>query len=213
MAKPNPPPYPVDAPKSAKKKATTDWSAFKTFVEEFRDESDRAAVILGAAKLDMLLMQVLDRRLLPSLATTDELLEGDSPLATFSARINMCYRLGLITPEFAKALHLVHRIRNGFAHEISGVSLASGAHSDRLKSLLLPFLSLRFFDVFRQHFFGDKTDAPTNFRVCLSLMAGRLEARLNVTEQISKEEAWNVILKSWADTDIGKEDEPGASTT
>lgn len=193
-------------------KASIDWSAFRTFVEEFRDESDRAAVILGAAKLDMLLLQILDRRLLPSLSSADELLDGDSPLATFSARINACYRLGLITPEFAKSLHLVRRIRNGFAHEISGVSLASGAHADRLKSLVLPFLPLGFFDAFRREFFGEKTDAPTNFRTCLALMAGRLEARLNATEQIPKDEAWNVIVKAWADHQTDKADEPSASS-
>lgn len=195
----------------AKSAPPIDWSAFKAFVEEFKDESDRAAVILGAAKLDTLLMQILDRRLLPSLAGTDELLDGDSPLATFSSRINACYRLGLITPEFAKALHLIRRIRNGFAHEISGVSLASGSHADRLKSLLLPFLPLHFFKTFRKRFFGEETDPPTNFRACLALMAGRLEARLNATEQISKDEAWNLVVKAWADEEISKADEPDAS--
>jgi hypothetical protein len=189
-----------------------DWAAFRTFVDEFKGESDRAAVILGAAKLDALLAQVLDRHFLPSLASNDELLDGDSPLSTFSSRINISYRLGLITSDFAKALHLVRRIRNAFAHEISGVSLSSGSHSDRLRSLLLPFLPLPFFKLFRKQFFGEETP-QSNFRTCLALMVARLEHRLNATEQVGKENAWNVIVKSWANTELTKEDEADKSAT
>src|SRR2546422_8611501 len=97
-----------------------DWDAFAKFVDEFKGESDRAAVILGAAKLDATLGQILDRHLRPSLSSSDELLDGDSPLSTFSARIAVCYRLGLISSEFAKTLHQVRKIRNSFAHELSG---------------------------------------------------------------------------------------------
>ena len=192
--------------------AEIDWAAFKEFVDEFKGESDRAAVILGAAKLDALLAQMLDRYLLPSLGSSDELLEGDSPLSTFSSRINVSYRLGLITPDFAKSLHLVRRIRNSFAHEISGVSLSSGSHSDRLKSLLLPFLPLPFFKEFRAHFFGEET-SKSNFRACLSLMAARLETRLNATTQTSNVEAYNVILKAWENEEITMEDEGKGSAT
>src|SRR5207245_1162083 len=69
--------------------------SFYRFAEEFAAESDRAAVILGAAKLDVWLLQILQARLLPCSSGRDELLEGDFPLGTFSARINMCYRLGI----------------------------------------------------------------------------------------------------------------------
>ena len=50
----------------------------------------------------------------------------------------MAYRLGLISPGFARALHLVRRIRNDFAHEPYGSSLASGSHADRVRELVLP---------------------------------------------------------------------------
>lgn len=184
-----------------------DWNSFTAFVDEFKEESDRAAVILGAAKLDSLLGQILDRRLLPSLGSTDELLEGDSPLSTFSARINTCYRLGLITADFAKALHLVRRIRNSFAHEVSGVSLGSGSHADRVKSLLLPVRNLPFFRSFREHFFGDEETPGANFRTCLALMTGRLEVRLQNTSQIESDGAWPFPVKAWADADLNKNDE------
>lgn len=189
---------------------TIDWTAFKEFVEEFKGESDRAAVILGAAKLDSLLMQILDRFLLPSLSSNDELLDGDSPLSTFSARINSCYRLGLISSEFAKSLHLVRRIRNAFAHETSGCSLSTGAHSDRIKSLLLPLRPLPFFSEFRDHFFGEASPS-VEFKACLAMMAARLEARLAITVPVD-EEPWNFLKKSWADDKTTKADEPNEAT-
>lgn len=189
---------------------TIDWTAFKAFVKEFEGESDRAAVILGAAKLDSLLMQILDRFLLPSLSSNDELLDGDSPLSTFGARINVCYRLGLISSEFAKSLHLVRRIRNAFAHETSGCSLSASAHSDRLKSLLLPLRPLPFFSKFRDQFFGQATPAA-EFRACLAMMAARLESRLIITVPVA-EEPWKFIKKSWADDKTTKADEPNEAT-
>lgn len=189
-----------------------DWNSFAAFVDEFKEESDRAAVILGAAKLDSLLGQILDRRLLPSLGGTDELLEGDSPLSTFSARINSCYRLGLIAADFAKALHLVRRIRNSFAHEVSGVSLGSGPHADRVKSLLLPVRNLPFFRSFREHFFGEEDTTGVNFRTCLALMTGRLEVRLQNTSQIDSDSAWAFPVKAWSDADLDKNDEAKDST-
>lgn len=188
-----------------------DYTTFRSFVDEFKGESDRAAVILGAAKLDSLLAQILDRLLLASLSSTDELLEGDSPLSTFSSRINLCYRLGVISAEFAKSLHLVRRIRNGFAHELSGCSLNSGSHADRLKSLLLPLRPLPFFGKFRSLFFGEAS--PSNdFKTCLTLMAGRLEARLSDTTPISTDNVWNFTKRAWADEVISKADEPDGAT-
>jgi hypothetical protein len=99
---------------------------FRAFFDEFKNETDRAAVIVGAAKLDYLLYQILGRYLLPITGTKDdELLEGDSPLSTFSSRINLCHRLGLIDTQFARSLHLVRKIRNTFAHEVSGCRLGT----------------------------------------------------------------------------------------
>jgi hypothetical protein len=190
---------------SKKKIVPEFWDSFTSFVEEFKDESDRAAVILGAAKLDALLGQILDRHLLPSLSSNDELLEGDSPLATFSSRINISYRLGLIDAHFAKSLHLVRRIRNSFAHEISGVSLQTGSHSDRLKSLIIPLHDIPFFSFFRNHFFGDSNNS-SNFRACLALMAARLEGRLEDTKTVSPDEAYRFILESWKDEKFNEND-------
>ena len=159
--------------------------AFYRFAEEFAAESDRAAVILGAAKLDLLLLQTLKAYLLPCSTGRDELLDGDSPLSTFSARINACYRIGLITAEFAKCLHLVRRIRNSFAHESSGVSLDSGAHADRVRELILPFRQNHGFTwLMEQHFSKKAVGIPQQFRGAVALLSLRLEGCLEQTKPI-----------------------------
>lgn len=71
----------------------------------------------------------------------------------FSSKINFVYRFGLIDSDLARALHLVRRIRNSFAHEVSGCSLTSGAHSDRVRELARPLKILPFYSKFTEAFF------------------------------------------------------------
>jgi DNA-binding MltR family transcriptional regulator len=112
---------------------------FKVFAEEFEKESDRAAVILVSAKLDELLHLALTKKLLPCPTAQDDLLRTDGPISSFSSRITLAHRLGLIDDAFAKTLHLIRRIRNDFAHESAGAQLSSGSHADRIRNLFLPF--------------------------------------------------------------------------
>jgi len=116
-----------------------------SFVEGIINEEDRATVILVAAKLDLILYQILQKHLIPVPGSKDELLENDGPLSTFSAKINMAYRLGLIDNSFSRSLHLIRKIRNNFAHEVEGCTLDSGAHRDRVRELIAPAKDLEFF--------------------------------------------------------------------
>jgi len=117
---------------------TLGFKAFKDFMGEFNEESDRAAVIIGIARLDTVLLQILQKVMVPSTGNDDELLEGDSPLGTFHARIHCAFRLGLIDASVARALHICRRIRNTFAHELAGSSLDAGSHRERIRELILP---------------------------------------------------------------------------
>ena len=176
-----------------------DWSTFREFVNEFRDESDRAAVLLGAAKLDQILFQLLQRRLLPSTTGRDSLLDGDSALGTFSARINACHRLGLIDGEYARALHLIRRIRNVFAHEVSGCSIRTGGHRDRVRDLEAPFRPYPQYAIFRKHFFEGLEGPEYTFRAVLALIVGRLEIALERVIPISESstEPAPMISRTW----------------
>lgn len=102
------------------------------FVRSLASESERAAVVLGAAKLDSLLELLLKRCLLPCPGGKDDLLDTERPLGTFSARICAAYRLGLIDKDFEYSLQVIRKIRNSFAHSIENEALSKSSHHDRL---------------------------------------------------------------------------------
>jgi len=111
---------------------------FDTFAEDLLGERNaRPLIIIGASKVDNLLFQILNGYLLPKRAKPkdhDELLEGDRPLATFSARIKICYRLGLIDETLYLALERLRALRNPSAHSI-GFDITSSPTREHLAEL------------------------------------------------------------------------------
>lgn len=103
---------------------------------EFESESDRASVILASAMLDNALATVLKARLTPCSTSEDPLFHGaNAPLSSFSSRIEMAYRLSLVDANFARSLHLVRKIRNDFAHNVTGCNFADASVVSRLTEL------------------------------------------------------------------------------
>ena len=107
----------------------------KLFSEEFYPESDRSAVIVGASQIDIELTRLISKVLKPKTSKKDELLESDNPLSTFSAKINLAYRLGLIDENFKSLLLLFKKLRNDMSHQVLNCSLDLPPHSDRIKEL------------------------------------------------------------------------------
>lgn len=161
------------------------YEDFCEFVNEFKEESDRAAVVLGASKLDQMLGLVLERFLLPCPNRTDQLFDNNGPLGTFSAKIDVCHRLGLIDSEFCKAIHLVRRIRNSFAHEVYGASLNNGSHKDRIKSLYAPIKNVSAVSWLRKEFFDGVDDSRADFCTALGLMVARLDGLVEKLKPIT----------------------------
>ena len=149
----------------------------ESFAKGLANEGDRATVILVAAKLDLLLYQILRKHLIPAPGSRDDLLDNDGALSTFSAKINMAYRLGLIDNLFSRSLHLIRKIRNDFAHEVEGCSLNSGSHRDRVRELIALARNLEFFKkscgILEE---GDKfTLISIQFRIMVGLVCLDLE--------------------------------------
>ena len=96
---------------------------FDTFADDLLAErGPRPLIIIGAPKVDELLLEILRSYLLPKGVKPkeqDELLEGDSPLGTFSSRIKMCRRLGLIDAKLCTALDRLRVLRNSSAHHVA----------------------------------------------------------------------------------------------
>ena len=96
---------------------------FDAFADDLLEErSMRPLIIIGASKVDHFLFEVLNIYLLPKAAKSgepDELLQGDRPLSTFSARTKLCYRLGLIDKTLYVAIDKLRALRNPCAHSVN----------------------------------------------------------------------------------------------
>lgn len=111
------------------------WSDF--LQEEFNKETDRGAVVLTVSLFDNALTNLLKKHLAPVSASEDELFDGPTaPISTFSAKVQLSQRLGLISTRLARDLNLVRKMRNEFAHNVHGSSLDSGKIKDYLTTLI-----------------------------------------------------------------------------
>ena len=103
------------------------------FSKRFREETDRACAVLGAALLDDCLERLFRRSLR---AHADELLEANGVLATFSARIKLSRSLNWINDDVEHDLNVIRRIRNEFAHSFDhALSFSDGPTANRCQSL------------------------------------------------------------------------------
>jgi hypothetical protein len=187
--------------------------AFDEFLNEFKSESDRASVIIGAARLDLCLYHLLQFYLLPNAGNQDDLLNGDSPLSSFSSRINICYRLGLIESKLARALHLVRKIRNIFAHETSGSSLDSGSHSDRVRELAASFIQVEEYIKFRDKHFSEFDGASRDFRAVVTILTIRLDTGVMYLEPLNDNDSISMFPGSFLKLEnLGDENKMGSET-
>jgi len=120
--------------KEASRGIPSEWNSL--FLKSVESESDRAAVILSATFLDSALELLLKSFLVPCASSHDPLFDGVSaPFGDFAGRIEAAHRLGLIEPSFARSLHLIRKIRNDFAHNITGCNFSDSAVMSRLTEL------------------------------------------------------------------------------
>lgn len=88
------------------------------YFKAFKDESDRGKLLLMASKIDDLLYQLLvdffkEKRKKDG---DDRLFGPMGPLGSFASRIEMAYRVGLISKVTADCLDILRDMRNDCAH-------------------------------------------------------------------------------------------------
>lgn len=111
------------------------WNRF--FRTELSKESERASVILAAAMLEQALEVLLRARLVPVAVRDDPLFDGAyAPISTLSAKIDIAHRIGLISTSWARDLHLIRKIRNEFAHNVTGCSFDNATIRSRVVELV-----------------------------------------------------------------------------
>ena len=107
-----------------------------SFMLGLAKEGDRSAVVLGAARIDVALEDLLKSIMRPHPGGSDNLFDPDRPLGTLSAKISLAFRLNLIDSEFEHALQMIRKIRNDFAHSTQKLSLSEAREKDRVMELI-----------------------------------------------------------------------------
>jgi DNA-binding MltR family transcriptional regulator len=85
---------------------------------DYKQASDRAVAIIGAAFVDTLLRDILIEFMVEDEKEVSKLLQPEGPLGTYGSRVTACYCFGLIGKIVTADLRLVGKIRNSFAHDI-----------------------------------------------------------------------------------------------
>ena len=103
-------------------------------LSQISTESPRGMVLVAAAELDRLLLDLLKAILRPGAGQTALLSDGNAPLATFSSKIAAAHALNLISDQEFRELGIIRRIRNDFAH-VANISFESETVRSRVREL------------------------------------------------------------------------------
>jgi hypothetical protein len=90
---------------------------FKSFSKSLRSETDRACAVLAVTLLDSMLEKLLRKTMIKGADL--QLFQPQGPLSSFSAKIELCFSMGLIAKDEYDELHLIRKIRNHFAHLVN----------------------------------------------------------------------------------------------
>lgn len=111
---------------------------FPILLESFRLESDRGVVLVITAMVEKELEEQIILRLLPKAAAQDELLSNSvtAPISTFSTKIDLSYRIGLITNSERTVFHHLRKIRNRCAHDIDSQNFDKNHFRDHMRNII-----------------------------------------------------------------------------
>lgn len=97
-----------------------------------------------ASLIDECLTALLKGYLVPIAQSQDSMFDSaTAPLSTFSAKIDISHRIGLISAKFCRDLHLIRKIRNSFAHDIYGCSFENGSVRSRVDEVYNSICALK----------------------------------------------------------------------
>jgi len=105
------------------------------FMGVLASEGERAAVVVGCARIDLALERLLKSVMEPNPGGQDNLFAVERPLNSFGVKIALCYRLGLIDLELETILQSLKKMRNQFAHSDAKESLQDPRHRDCVAKL------------------------------------------------------------------------------
>lgn len=140
---------------------------FDLFVEDLLGEKmARPLIIVGASKIDELLKSILLKYLIEKPSKDEDLLEGDRPLSTFSSRMKLSYRLGLIDKDFLFLLEQLRALRNKSAHGV-GFNIEKPPLKDFLQNIKKGLSTRESYRLTKERFFKNIPESKVSEIQCL----------------------------------------------
>jgi DNA-binding MltR family transcriptional regulator len=105
-------------------------------MKTLRTEKDISVAIVASAIVEASLEALLRSKMtIPNKQFDKDLFEGQGPLSSFSAKINIAQAFRFINEAVAKELHAFREIRNAFAHAKIPISFDDEAVANKVKAL------------------------------------------------------------------------------
>lgn len=123
---------------SFKNSYSESWNRLMLVAKEFEGATDRATAIVSGAFLDDCLAGLLHAYMVSDTGSDAAVFSGNGPLSTFSAKIVMAFRLGIISEDERSDLEKIRKIRNRFAHEVTLSSFEDQSTRDLCKLIATP---------------------------------------------------------------------------
>lgn len=91
-----------------------DIDDYHAVLQEFHNESDRAAAVLGGSFVECYLAKYMRSAMVEDVK--DGVFDNNGPFSTYSQRIQGAHAFGMISATTKRDLELIGKIRNHFAH-------------------------------------------------------------------------------------------------
>lgn len=143
---------------------------FDLFAEDLLvEKSERIMVIVSASKVDYLLFAILEKFFLSRISgKKDDLLEGDQPLNTFSSRIKITYKLGIIDRQLYDLLEQLRAIRNKSAHNVA-FEIHKSPFKDHISNMKKQLILRKSYHLTKKRYFENILDTSSKELQCLLL--------------------------------------------
>ncbi len=105
------------------------------FIENLKGQDDRSCAIMIAARIEYLLRQAIEKRLLERRSKNKDGIEH----LPYAACVSLCFRLGLIHRTHADALDALGKIRNKAAHFDNPMALSDEGYGPLVKAFSVPW--------------------------------------------------------------------------
>jgi hypothetical protein len=169
---------------------------FDELIDEIIDErNDRSLIILCSSIIDEQLYTILEKYLLKTdKIKDDDILKGDNPLSTFSSRIKIIYRLGLIDKTFREVLDQIRKVRNECAHRVS-INIDKSPIKDHLKNIKVEIIQRQSFKLCIDRYFEGDINKKNELKALFTTICIILKAINDSLEKVSENQVTINISK------------------